>query len=198
MWDQIGKERPAPGAEETQDSPIAPAETLMAALVQNALDNTAWRQYQCVNLIPSEQTASSVARLLSIMDPSGRYAEHKKVKAFCDHEVFYYQGTRFISGVEAMLVQEIQKFLGCRAVETRVISGQMANTAVFSALVDYVNRVDRKSEQRRIRKIMNNHMLNGGHLSAQPMGALRDLVARDPKTQKTGCDKFSGVPGQSV
>ena len=190
MWNQIGEEHPAPGAEETQDSPMAPAETLMAALVQKAVDNTAWRQYQCVNLIPSEQTASSVARLLSIMDPSGRYAEHKKVKAFCDHEVFYYQGTRFISDVEAMLVQEIQKFLGCRAVETRVVSGQMANTAVFSALVDYVNRVDRKSEQRRIRKIMNNHILNGGHLSAQPMGALRDFVARDPKTEKPAVINF--------
>ena len=35
-------------------------------------------------------------------------------------------------------------------VETRVISGQMANTAVFSALVDYLNRGDRKAEPRRI------------------------------------------------
>ena len=91
--------------------------------------------------------------------------------------MFYYQGTEFISEVEALLVEEMKKFLGCREVESRAVSGQMANTAVFSALVDYVNRSDRKSEQRRIRKILNNHILNGGHLSAQPMGALRDFVA---------------------
>jgi aminomethyltransferase len=66
----------------------------------------------------------------------------------------------------------------------------MANTAFFSALVDFLNRSDRKSEQRRIRKIMNNHIIKGGHLSAQPMGALRDFVARDPKTEKPGVINF--------
>jgi aminomethyltransferase len=58
------------------------------------------------------------------------------MKAFCDHEVFYYQGTEFISQVETLLVEEFKKFLGCLEVETRAVSGQMANTAVFSALVD--------------------------------------------------------------
>ncbi len=33
------------------------------------------------------------------------------------------------------------RILGCENVETRLISGQMANTAVFSAMVDYINRV---------------------------------------------------------
>ena len=42
---------------------------------------------------------------------------------------------------------------------------------------------DRKAEPRRIRKVMNNHIGKGGHLSAQPMGALRDFVARDPRTE---------------
>ena len=31
---------------------------------------------------------------------------------------------------------------------------------------------------------MNNHIIKGGHLSAQPMGALRDFVMRDPKWEK--------------
>jgi aminomethyltransferase len=66
----------------------------------------------------------------------------------------------------------------------RVISGQMANTAVFSGLVDYLNRVDRKKEPRRVRKVMNHHLGRGGHLSAQPMGALRDYVAHDPQTER--------------
>ena len=152
-------------------------------LLAGAIDNHVWRQDQCIDLIPSEMTASPMARLLSIMDPSFRYAEHKKTEAFYDLEVFYYQGTGFIHEVERLLANELRAYLGCPEVETRVISGQMANAAVFSALVDYLNRADRKAEPRRIRKVVNNHIGKGGHLSAQPMGALRDYVARDPRTE---------------
>jgi aminomethyltransferase len=159
-------------------------------LIGKAIDNHAWRQQQCVNLIPSEQTPSPLVHLLSISDPSGRYAEHKQVKAFKEANVFYYQGTEFIGEVEYLLTCEFQRFLECSEVETRVISGQMANMAVFSALVDYLNRADRKSEQRRIRKVMNNHIIKGGHLSAQPMGALRDFVMRDPKWEKAAVVNF--------
>ena len=159
-------------------------------LIGKASDNHAWRQQQCVNLIPSEQTASPMVRLLSITDPAGRYAEHKQVKAFKEADVFYYQGTDFIAEVEYLLTCEFQRFLECSEVETRVISGQMANMAVFSALVDYLNRADRKSEQRRIRKVMNNHIIKGGHLSAQPMGALRDFVMRDPQWEKAAVVNF--------
>lgn len=164
------------------------------ALMRSAIENTRWRQARCINLIPSEMTPSAAVRLLSIMDPTGRYAEHKTLKAFCDTEVFYYQGTNFIAGVEELLIAEIRKFLGCAEVEPRVTSGQMANTAVFSALVDYLNRGDRKSEQRRIRKIINHHIIKGGHLSAQPMGALRDFVARDPLTEKPAVVNFPVLP----
>ena len=159
-------------------------------LIAKAIDNHLWRQQQCVNLIPSEQTTSALAHMLSITDPAGRYAEHKQVKAFKEADVFYYQGTDFIAEVENLLTCEFQRFLACGEVETRVISGQMANMAVFSALVDYVNRADRKSEQRRIRKVMNNHIIKGGHLSAQPMGALRDFVMRDPKWEKPAVVNF--------
>jgi aminomethyltransferase len=131
-----------------------------------------------------------MARLLSIMDPVGRYAEHKQIKAFKEADIFYYQGTEFISEVECLLQAELQKYLACTEVETRVVSGQMANVAVFSALVDYINRADRKSEQRRIRKVMNNHIIKGGHLSAQPMGALRDFVMRDPQWEKAAAINF--------
>jgi aminomethyltransferase len=163
-------------------------------LIEKATANTSWRQKECINLIPSEQSYSAMARLLSIMDPVGRYAEHKQVKAFKEADIFYYQGTAFISEVESLLVAELKKFLECTEVETRVISGQMANVAVFSAMVDYLNRADRKSEQRRIRKIMNNHIIKGGHLSAQPMGALRDFVMRDPRWEKPAVVNFPVLP----
>jgi aminomethyltransferase len=152
-------------------------------LLGRAIANHAWRQHECIDLIPSEMTASPMARLLSVTDASGRYAEHKKTEAFYDMEVFYYQGTGFIDEVERLLAAELRTYLGCLAVETRVISGQMANTAVFGALVDHLNRADRKAEPRRIAKVINNHIGKGGHLSAQPMGALRDYVAHDPRTE---------------
>ncbi len=163
-------------------------------LLANALQNTRWRQQECINLIPSEMTISPMSRLLSVMDPCARYAEHKKSKAFYDADIFYYQGTEFIDEVERLLEKEMQTFLGCPEVETRLISGQMANATVFSAMVDYINRTDRKIEQRRLRGVMNNHIAKGGHLSSQPMGALRDYVARDPRTERPAIVNFPVYP----
>jgi len=175
---------------EKQDFPTKEAVQKVKSLLAGAMENTLWRQQECVNLIPSEQTPSEMVKLLSIMDPVGRYAEHKQVMAFSEAEVFYYQGTEFIARVEEMLKNELRLYLECAEVETRLVSGQMANTALFSAMVDFINRADRKSEQRRIRKVLNNHIIKGGHLSAQPMGALRDFVARDPKWEKPAVVNF--------
>jgi aminomethyltransferase len=159
-----------------------------------ALENHAWRQRECINLIPSEQTPSPLVRLLSISDPAGRYAEHKPVKAFADADIFYYQGTDFIAAVEDAAAEQMRHYLGCRHVDARPISGQMANMVLFSAMVDHINRTDRKSEQRRIRRVMNHHIIKGGHLSAQPMGALRDYVVRDPATERPAVINFPVLP----
>ncbi len=159
-------------------------------LLKKAVENTQWRQHECINLIPSEMTASPMVRLLSVMDPSFRYAEHKEVEAFYKADIFYYQGTDFIAQVEWLLEEEMRQFLGCNDVELRLVSGQMANATLYSALVDYINRADRRREPRRIRRVMNNHIAKGGHLSAQPMGALRDFVARDFHTERPAVVNF--------
>jgi aminomethyltransferase len=164
-------------------------------LLKKTVENTIWRQQECINLIPSEMTLSPMARLLSVMDPAFRYAEHKKSQAFYDTGIFYYQGTDFIAEVERLLEDEMQKYLGCPEVETRLISGQMANMALFSAMIDYLNRADRKCEPRRIRQVMCNHIGKGGHLSAQPMGALRDFIAHDPHTERPAVVNFPVLPG---
>ena len=174
--------------------PAADAPVKVRRLMEKTVNNTRWRQQECINLIPSEMTISPMVRLMSVMDPAFRYGEHKKFKAFYDGDIFYYQGTDFIGEVERLLEQEMRKFLGCELVETRLISGQMANTAVFSAMVDYLNRADRKQEPRRIRQVMNNHIGKGGHLSAQPMGALKDFVARDPRTERPAVINFPVLP----
>ncbi len=173
-----------------EELPTGDAPTKVGRLLEKTLENTRWRQRECINLIPSEMTISPMARLVSVMDPAFRYAEHRKLEAFYEADIFYYQGTEFISEVERLLDEEMKKFLGCEEVEMRLISGQMANTAVFSAMVDYINRADRKREPRRIRQVMNNHIGKGGHLSAQPMGALRDYVAHDPRTERPAVVNF--------
>ena len=182
LHDSLEAKRPA--------APAAPTLDKVQRLLDMAAENTVWRQRECLNLIPSEMTTSPLVRLLSVMDPAFRYAEHKQVRAFYNAEIFYYQGTDFIEEVERMLEDELRTYLGCTQVETRVISGQMANTAVFSALVDCASQIDRTAEPRRLRQVLNHPILHGGHLSAQPMGALRDYIARDPKTERPAVVHF--------
>ncbi len=168
--------------------------TRAGRLLQRAFENHMWRQQECINLIPSEMTMSPLVRLLSVADPSFRYAEHRKLEAFYDADVFYYQGTGFVGEVERLLEAEMCRFLGASEVETKVVSGQMANAAVFSALVGYFNRGNPKGEPRRIEMVMNNHIGKGGHLSAQPMGALKDFVAIDPRTDRPAVVNFPILP----
>ncbi len=163
-------------------------------LLTRALENHRWRQQRCINLIPSENTPSRAVQMLCASDPAFRYAEHKKVKAFYDSDIFYYQGTKFIDEVEQMLVEQMRRYLGCREVETRVISGQMSNAATFSALVDWKNRLDRKHDAKRLGYVLNNHIIKGGHLSAQPMGALKDYIAVDPVTERSAVVNFPVCP----
>ena len=174
--------------------PVNPKESLgnlAKNLVGKARSNTQWRQVNTVNLIPSEQTMSPLVRLLTIADPSGRYAEHRKVKdSGKDTEVYYYQGTGFISGVEVELAQRMKEYLDCSEVEIRLISGQMANITVFSGIMDYLNRMNRRVEPRRLRCVINHHIGKGGHLSTQVMGGLRDYVSIDPATGRRAVVNF--------
>ena len=166
-------------------------QVLAADLVRRAVDNTRHRQQRAINLIPSEQTPSLFVRLLSGLDPAGRYAEHRRLKAFgADAEdVFYYQGTEFVSWVEETAKAALGEFLSCSEVEVRPISGQMANKVVFSGLVDHLNNF-RKAEPERLGPVVNNHLGKGGHLSAQYLGALRHFVRRDPLTDRPAIVNF--------
>ncbi len=159
-------------------------------LVKKSIENHEWRQMSCMNLIPSEMTPSPLVRLLQVSDPVGRYAEHKELLSALGEEIYYYQGTDFIQAVEERLIAEMGAYLGCPLVETRTVSGQMANMTVFSAVVDFKNRTNRRREPERIRLAMNNHIGKGGHLSSQPLGALRDYVAKDPITEQYAVVNF--------
>jgi len=96
--------------------------------------------------------------------------------------VRYYKGTSFIMEKEDELKAALCAFFDCARAEVRVISGQMANDTVFDALVQFRNRGRRGEELARLRPVLVHDLVKGGHLSAQPMGALKNYVATDPAT----------------
>ncbi|MFC2161328.1 hypothetical protein ACFLRX_06730 [Acidobacteriota bacterium] len=167
----------------------------MSLLSQKANDlfnkiekNNTWRQKESINLIPSESTPSMLVKMCEISDPSGRYAEHRTMKG---EEIYFYQGIDFIKEVENEAREELKKFFGCDEVESRTISGQMANEVVFKALVRSVNRGRPEGRPfRKLKLVMNNDLTKGGHLSSQPMGALFNYVAENPETGKDNVFNF--------
>ena len=152
------------------------------ALAAKVERNSAWRQRECFNLIPSESSPSLLVKMCEIADPAGRYAEHRTMKG---EEVYFYQGIDFIREVEVEAQQELTRYFGCTDVELRPVSGQMANEVVFKGMVKFVNRGKAELQpSRRLRLVMNNELIYGGHLSSQPMGALFNYVEEDPQTGK--------------
>ncbi len=163
-------------------------ENKIKRLIDRTIENNTWRQKECINLIPSESTPSLLVKLCEISDPAGRYAEHRTMKG---SEVYFYQATDFIREVEEETREELKHYFGCTNIELRPISGNMANEIVFKAVVKYLNR-DRKTGQpfRKIRAVINNDLTKGGHLSAQPMGALFNFVDENPETGKENVYHF--------
>ncbi len=162
-------------------------EQKLTELAEKVAENNIWRQRKCFNLIPSENTPSLFVKLCEISDPSGRYAEHKTALkkeiesltgtgALKGDQVYYYQGADFIYHMEQRLKSEFSAFLGATEVESRAVSGQMANEIVFKGLVKFLSAnpegFPSLSGTGRLQCVMNNDLNYGGHLSAQPYGAL--------------------------
>ena len=158
------------------------------ALCRRVEGNNTWRQKDCFNLIPSESTPSLLVKMCEISDPGGRYAEHRTMKG---EEVYFYQGIDFIREVEVEAQRELARFFGCTDMELRPVSGQMANEVVFKGVVKFLNRGRAAGQaSRRMRLVLNNELGNGGHLSAQPMGALFNFIEEDPATGKENVVNF--------
>jgi len=162
-------------------------EQKLTELAEKVAENNIWRQRECFNLIPSENTPSLFVKFCEISDPSGRYAEHKTALkkeveslagsgALKGDQVYYYQGADFIYHMEQRLKSEFAEFLGATDVESRPVSGQMANEIVFKGLIKFLSAKPEGfpvlSGTGRFQCVMNNDLNYGGHLSAQPYGAL--------------------------
>ena len=149
--------------------------------------NNLWRQRQCINLIPSENTPSPLVKICEICDPAGRYAEHRTMKG---KEVYFYHGTDFIKDIEIEAQEALCEYFDCKEAELRPVSGQMSNEIVFKAVTKFVNRKSPEGTFRKLHTVMNNDLGKGGHLSSQPMGALFNFVDINPATGKENCVNF--------
>ena len=161
-------------------------------LREEARANHRWRREQCINLIPSEQCTSAYVDALCAQDPSGRYNEHKQLRALGVHapEVRYYKGTAFIMDCEEELKAALRTFFGCRQAETRTISGQMANDTVYDALKQFRNRYRGGQPGALLGPVLTHDLNRGGHLSAQVPGALKNYVMVDPVTERPAALHF--------
>lgn len=153
--------------------------------------NNLWRQRECINLIPSENTPSPLVKICEMCDPAGRYAEHRTMKG---NEVYFYHGTDFIKEIEIEAQAALCEYFDCKEAELRPVSGQMSNEVVFKAVTKFVNRNSPKGTFRKLRSVMNNDLGMGGHLSSQPMGALFNFVDINPATGKENCINFPVMP----
>jgi len=121
-----------------------------------------WRGNQCINLIASENVQSPSVKEFMISDFVSRYAEgHPNTSSSMNR---YYQGTKYIDILETTAVEEMKDLLGCSYVDVRPISGNMANNAVFFALLAGGDPVISVSGNA------------GGHISAQGVGALGKTI----------------------
>ncbi len=163
-----------------------------AQLRARALANHRWRREECINLIPSEQCTSAWVDALCASDPAGRYNEHRRLKALGPRapEVRYYKGTAFSMECEEELKAALRTFFGCTAVETRPISGQMANDVVYDALEHFRNRHRGARPSALLAPVLVHDLNKGGHLSAQIPGALKNYVAIDPVTERPAALHF--------
>lgn len=165
---------------------------LASGLLEDNSRNNQWRRRECINLIPSEQATSTNVDELCVSDPSGRYNEHTRLKTMGPNapDLRYYKGTAFIMDKEEDLKAALRTFFDCTRVEPRVISGQMANDTVYDALKQFRNGHRRGERPRLISRALVHDLKSGGHLSAQPLGALRNYIDIDPDTGRPAVDHF--------
>jgi glycine/serine hydroxymethyltransferase len=195
VWPSAPYARAYTGFEAPPTTPRLEGEDLLqhgARLIKDSAANSHWRRTECINLIPSEQTPSAFVDRLCVMDPSGRYNEHKALKALGPNapDVRYYKGTSFIMEREEELKAALATFFNCNRVEPRVISGQMANDTVYDALKQYRNRHRSVAHHSLISRVLVHDLNKGGHLSAQVMGALKNYVDVDPRTMRPAVEHF--------
>ncbi len=195
LWPSAPYTRPYAGFAAPRVSQRLARDEIAAAasgLRDESARNSRWRRHECINLIPSEQVTSAFVDGLSVADPSGRYNEHRRFKAMGPEapEVRFYKGTAFIMEKEEELKAALRTFFDCARVEARLVSGQMANDTVYDALKQFRNRRRHGKPPSPIGRVLVHDLNKGGHLSAQPAGALKNYLDIDPHSGRPAVEHF--------
>ena len=95
-------------------------------------DQNRWRRSECLNMIASENSLSPSAEKFLVSDFVGRYNEHEvKEKDFITH----YQGVKYASEIEKVCNEIFAQRFKTKFVDTRPISGAVANLCVYQAFL---------------------------------------------------------------
>ena len=95
-----------------------------------------WRRKECLNMIASENVMSPLAEKLFVSDFEGRYNEHEvKVKEGKLEFVTHYQGLKYAVEIEMLCDEIFSKRFHTPFVDTRAISGSVANLCVYRAFL---------------------------------------------------------------
>jgi len=84
-----------------------------------------WRRNECINLIASESVMSPLAEKYYLSDFEGRYNEHDATPHYC--------GTKFSMEIEELCNEIFQERFATPYIDTRPISGAIANLIVYTA-----------------------------------------------------------------
>ena len=107
----------------------------------------------CLNLIASENVLSPAALAAFSSDFTARYAEgHPGAR--------WYEGTKYIDEIETRCEAEVKAVFRCARADVRPVSGNVANDAVFSTVIE------------RGATVLAHGVPAGGHVSHQRFGAL--------------------------
>ncbi len=99
----------------------------LRTVLELVIAHNRWRLHETINLIASENVMSPLAWAAYLSDMMHRYAEGKPFKR-------YYQGTRYVDEVEVKVNGIMGELLGGVHVDSRPVSGTIANAAVFRTL----------------------------------------------------------------
>ncbi len=126
--------------------------------------------------------------MCEISDPGGRYAEHRTMKG---EEVYFYQGIDFIREVEVEAQRELAPSSAARTWSCGRSAARWPTRSSSRAWSSSSTGAGPPaSPPAGMRLVLNNELGKGGHLSAQPMGALFNFIEEDPATGKENVVNF--------
>jgi len=125
----------------------------MEQIADLARKHERWRQDECLNLIPSENTTSPAVRQLMISDMGHRYTSQDG----------YYAGTRYIDELEILGEALAREVFKAEVANLKPISGHMSDMILLSTFA------------KPMEKVMTVHPLNGGYPGLSETGLLRVL-----------------------